>query len=62
MHHPDLIHSGNSTEIGPIILILRDFSEIAINGGAAPISSGLIKPEHHFVFDMQYTYLHIQQQ
>jgi hypothetical protein len=42
---------------------LRDFSEIAINAGEQqPISSGLIKPEHHFMFDMQYTYLHIQQQ
>ena len=62
-HHPDLIHIGNSTEIGPIILTLHDFSEIAINEGEQhPISSRLIKPEHHFVFDIQYTYLHIQQQ
>jgi len=34
-HHPDLIHSGTSTEIGPIILTLHDFSEIAINAGGS---------------------------
>jgi len=36
---------------------LHDFSEIAINAGEQqPISTGLIKPEHHFVFDMQHLF------